>query len=336
LDVGKNQLNPGGGESPVALRLVAALVVIATISAVYVGVSSHHDRHEGAAETTPTPVGTAAVVVERVADAKYDDPATDVPPVTRQSGSAPEPLQFIRTLAKRAFDGDAEAQYLVAREFDRCGATLSLVRKLGDPEPAFWRATATWSQGLREWTLREFQRCSPLLKGDPFVDLPPRDGGYPASYWFERARESAHPVAVVEHEVFRMRGIRSEQGLTSDAERAEARDKIVAALMSGDPDASLALGHSLLAAAEDDLRTAGVAWMLVGCHAGGDCGENSAIVPVAMCVGSGDCPAGMNVESYIGAQLGPAAYARAYALFEELERDLRGGNVAALKAQLDY
>lgn len=259
--------------------------------------------------------------------------------VVRPKGNPPEPLAFIRHLAMHAFEGDAEAQYLIARESMKCEETLSLMRKQRDPEAAFWRNSAAWPPALRTWTFDEWRRCKPLLDGDPFEELPPRDGGYPPRYWMERALASGRPVAVVDHELARLRGLVSDRGHRpgTDADRSAARDRIASALLSQDPDAPLMLGYKLLAYPEDELRIAGAAWMLVGCRTGGDCSERSAIVPMGACIAMGNagCTTGMDVETYLAAQLGADVYARAYALHEELVGELRGRNLEAIEARLN-
>ena len=126
-------------------------------------------------------------------------PAKRRRPKMRKVAAGSDPFEFIRSLAKSAYDGDGRAQYLVGREYDRCEMTLSLVRKVdGDPEAAIWGFPDSWPQTLKERAIAEYRRCIRLIKEDPFAELPPRKGGYPPKYWMQRSAEAGYPLAVAE------------------------------------------------------------------------------------------------------------------------------------------
>jgi hypothetical protein len=178
-----------------AVWLTAALVVLLTIGAAYFafrrerGARDPVQAVEAVAPPTPATVDNAGVDGEKRPLAPHGESKSDA----RNLPKSPvdHPFEFIRGLARAAYEGDGEAQYRVAKEFDRCERTLSLVRKANDPEAAIWNFPAVWTQSMKERAFAEYQRCSRLLREDPFAELPRRAGGYTVGYWMSRAAEAA-------------------------------------------------------------------------------------------------------------------------------------------------
>jgi hypothetical protein len=203
------------------------------------------------------------------------------------------------------------------------------------PEAAIWNLPAGWTQSMKERAFAEYQRCSRLLHEDPFAELPQRPGGYTVGYWISRATESGQPLALVE------KAISSLPAATRDSDeaegaRGEAREMLVKATLSGNPDALLLMGFMMRGSNDPERELQGAAWMLAGCQAGADCGFDSAIVPIWMCYDGGDvqCPPGMDVETMLGRALSPAEFAQAHARYERISAALRARDAEAMSAQL--
>jgi hypothetical protein len=324
-----------------AVWLTAALVVLVTIGAGYFAFR----RERGALDTAQ-----AADAGSPPALATVENPGVAHPgrPLAPRGESRPDahnlpkspvdhPFEFIRELARAAYEGDGEAQYRVAKEFDRCGMTLSLVRKSLDPEEEIWNLPASWTQGMKERAFAEYHRCSRLLREDPFAELPQRPGGYTVDYWMARAADAGQPLALVEKT---FRSLPAVTGESDEAQgvRTEARETLVKATLSGNPDALLLMGFMMRGSDDAERQLQGAAWMLAGCRAGADCGFDSAIVPIWMCYDGGEvqCQPGLDVETMLGRALSPSEFTQAHARFERISAALRARDAEAISAQLGF
>lgn len=236
-----------------------------------------------------------------------------------------------------AYEGDSEAQYRIAKELDRCEVTLVLVRKARDPEAAIWNLPAGWTQSMRERAFAEYHRCSRLLREDPFAELPQRPGGYTVGYWMSRATESGQPLALVEKAISSL-PVATSKSDEAEGLRTEARETLVKATLSGNPDAMLLMGFMMRTSNDHERELQGAAWMLAGCRAGGDCGFDSAIVPIWMCYDGGDvqCQPGLDVETMLYTALNPAEFAQVHARYERISAALRARDADAISAQLGF
>jgi hypothetical protein len=324
-----------------ALWLTAALVVLLTIGAAYFAFRREREAPdpapavEAGAPPAPATVGNTDVDGKERAlaprgEAKFGARSLPKSPVDH-------PFEFIRGLAKAAYEGDGEVQYRIAKELDRCEATLLLVRKASDPEAAIWNLPAGWTHSMKERAFAEYHRCSRLLREDPFAGLPQRPGGYTVSYWMSRATESGQPLALVEKAISLLPAAMSESD-EAEGVRAEARETLVKAMLSGNPDALLLMGFMMRGSNDPERELQGAAWMLAGCRAGADCGFDSAIVPIWMCYDSGDvqCQPGLDVETMLGRALSPAEFTQAHARYERISAALRARDAEAISAQLGF
>lgn len=260
---------------------------------------------------------------------------TDAAPI--RAADVNDPFELIRALARRAYDGDGVAQYRIARELDRCEATLSAVRSERDPEAAIWSWGFQWTQAMKEWSIAEYRRCRRLLTEDPFAELPRRDGGYNAQYWMQRAFESAHPMAVTARALDNLGSLRAHAATPGNIDHASELDALRKAAMSGDPDVLLRMGLSLWQLEEPARNTRGAALMLAACRAGANCGYDSDVFPFEMCYRAGhqECGPGASIENLLSRAAKPEDFARAYADSQQIEEALRNRDPDAFKPWLD-
>jgi len=322
-----------------AVWIAAALVVLATISAAYFGVH----RKDGAGEVEQSVAANAQPAPATVDNARADGeerplaPRGESKPDPRNLPKSPvdHPFEFIRELARAAYEGNGDAQYRIAQELDRCEMTLSLVRKSNDPEEEIWSLPASWTQGMKEKAFAEYHRCSRLLREDPFAGLPPRAGGYTAGYWKTRAAESGQPLALVEKAFVTSASAPDDSGKAAAA-RTEAHAMLQKAILSGNPDALLLVGFNMRASGYSERSQQGAAWMLAGCRAGADCGFDSAIVPFWMCNGDERCQPGTDVETMLSMAFSPAEFTQVHARYEQISAALRARDAEAISAQLSF
>jgi hypothetical protein len=254
------------------------------------------------------------------------------------TGTGSDPFEFIRALAKSAYNGDGRAQYLISRELDRCEMTLSLVRKqAGDPETVIWSLPETgWTQPMKEGAIAELRRCHRLLKEDPFADLPPRNDGYSYRYWMDRAVESGYPQAVVERSLSEW-SRQTEGGSHAMKPESESLNKLVTAAASGDPELALTIGFRQSWYENSARKSAASAWMLAACRLGADCSVNSQAVPFWVCYDPNypNCSVDGNVELMVSSALSPSDYGDAYAQSQVIEDALRSRDPDAIRKLLE-
>ena len=237
-------------------------------------------------------------------------------------GVPEDPFEYIRALARAAFDGDSEAQYLIGRELDRCEGTLSLVRRESDPETAI--LNFEWTAGLKQWTISEFRRCARLRNESPFDELPARAEGYGFQYWQKRAEQSGHPVSVTNRSLMTLAKLGPDADPSSEA-RVQALNDLATAAASDNPDALLRMGLQLSWREDPALKSRGAAMMLAACRMGADCTSSSSLAPISMCHDHGDpqCPPGMDVETMLRYAFAADAFANAYSQSQQIESDAR-------------
>jgi hypothetical protein len=260
-------------------------------------------------------------------------PPTEVHPVATSS----DPFEFIRSLARSAFEGDGQSQYLIGRELDKCEMTLMLIRKMpGDPEDVIWGMPDSWPQPLKERTIAEYRRCARLLKEDPFAGLPPRKGGYTFQYWKQQAVQSGNPMAVTER-TLELLGRPPADAAEARQFRDESMKALIKATASGDPDVALTIGFRQSWFDEPVRTTTAAAWMLAACRLGADCGSDRKVYPFYMCYDPNypNCDKDGNVELAVSSGLSPERYGDAYAQSQIIEEALRSRDPEAIRALLE-
>ena len=315
-----------------AVALAAALAIFAG-GAFYLS----GDAPVDAAPASPLPAATRA-------PAGPGEPpptagkANTVEPQRANTDKNSDPFEFIRGLAKSAYDGNGRAQYLISRELDRCEMTLSLVRKqAGDPETILWSLPETgWTQQMKEGAIAELRRCIRLLKEDPFADLPARKDGYSYRYWMDRAVDAGYPQAVVEKTLSDW-SRQTEGGAHALKANSESMSKLATAAASGDPEIALTIGFRQSWYENPARKTSASAWMLAACRLGADCSANSKAVPFWMCYDPNypNCSIDGNVDLMVSTALSPADYGNAYSQSQVIEDALRTRDPEAIRKLLE-
>src|SRR5690606_24299301 len=232
---------------------------------------------------------------------------------------------MVRSLARIAFDGDAEAQTLIARALWLClWAAVEVPKEHEDQmvAPSYHLARIR----------KDVERCSSIRANDLFASLPPREGGYPYECWLDRAADSGHPVASAMRARLEISQALGQQ--PQDAIVAQAQADLLSAARSRHPEAMFYIGSALAVPAnEEDLR--GAAWTLLACRKM-NCDE----IPEPTFFS--DCPDGLGkecarTESLIRqfeADAGPVKFARAMALSYEIEDAIEKGRWEQLDLEL--
>jgi len=191
-------------------------------------------------------------------------------PLRRALLEAPNLTQFALELLPAAIAGDGASQYFIYLALDQCraylrrdleSARLNLEAMLDVPdlsgeERAAWRA--------------EYERCRGFGLGgwDAIgqaigMEEPGSEAEY-ASLWFERATQSGHPTALAE--------LALRPNPLGVAERSAMLQE---ALAQAGPDVYWLLFAHSADVGSGDVGVPALAWLIVACRAGQDCGENA-------------------------------------------------------------
>lgn len=319
------------------------LVLVLVLAAIVMGGAFYYFREPAAVAAPSAATGTTLASEPPRAPDKpephQNTPAAEVHKVTSSS----DPFEFVRALAKSAYDGDGRAQFLIGRELDKCEMTLSFLRKReGDPETILWSLSDNWSEEMKQRSVAEYRRCARLLKEDPFAELPPRNGGYPFQYWQQRAAQTDYPLAVTQRTLPQLMlppadGVERPDTPESRKAREELLHDLTKATASGDPDVALTIGMRQSWVEDPAGKTAGSAWMLAACRLGADCGADSKVFPMFMCYDPAHptCDKDFDVPLSVSYGLSPESYAEAYAQSQVVEEALRSKDPATIQSMLE-
>jgi len=242
-----------------------------------------------------------------------------------------EYFQFVAKAARSAVEGDGRAAFYVAKALRTCMVNTHLYQNSPDPESAF---DATWAEqpNAPSWLVdkerKTFQSCEGFLKGDPFLDLPNRPGGYNSTnYWMDLAYSDGDPLALASHAGTAV--AKSAMVMPPDKSAAsiqEAQLDINEAAMSGDPGALFQIGRIISNGHGAD-PIQGFAVSLAACEMGYDCTTNNSDGPFAGCMAASMCAPGLSYADVVTKSVGPDGYATAYAQAQQLEDSLARGDM---------
>jgi hypothetical protein len=240
-------------------------------------------------------------------------------------------FQFVSKAARSALEGDGRAAFYVAKALRTCMVNTHLYQNSPDPESAFhttWAEQPNAPSWLVDRARKTFQSCEGFLKGDPFLDLPNRPGGYNStSYWMELAYSDGDPLALASHA-----GSALAKGalvMTPDRSAASIQDAqldINEAAMSGDPEALFQIGQIVSNGHGAD-SIQGFAVSLAACELGYDCSTKNSDGPFAGCIAAATCAPGLSYADIVTKSVGPDGYATAYAQAQQLEDSIARGDM---------
>lgn len=233
---------------------------------------------------------------------------------------------FAKEAALPAFHGDGTAALYVAKALEICQLQVALYGHTSDPRSAFesWLSEQEHMPELELAKLRRnFDLCRGFFGSNAFASLPSRKGGYLSfSYWLNAANSDGNPVAEVIHvgnELPAVGNGRNPQG---------AQAMLISAVSTGDPEAVFRTGYLLLDGHGGDSVDA-YALAIAGCDLGYDCSANNSLI-FGDCARLGNCSPGINFQDRISEKIGPAGYAKAYELAQQLEAAISQGDTTAI------
>jgi hypothetical protein len=240
--------------------------------------------------------------------------------------SSSDLFAFAKKAAVPAFRGDGTAALYLARALELCQLQVVLYGRAPDPRSAFenWLSEQEY---MPEPEVAKFERnfdlCKGFFSGDAFASLPPKKGGYLSfSYWLNAASSDGNPVAEVIHVANELPAV----GNGRNPRGAEAM--LVSAVSTGDPEAVFRAGYFLL----DGHGGNGVdayAVAIAGCDLGYDCSADNSFI-FGDCARLGGCSPGLDFQDMVSQEIGPAGYAKAYAVARQLEAAISQGDTAAI------
>lgn len=220
--------------------------------------------------------------------------ATKSEPKTIQFGRfATEPIQSLfERLHKKALDGDADAQFLLYEAASYCDETYRAYFDRGNKrrsldEALLWASTRP--PVSMENVRLAHSRCSTWKSADRS-----EYGG--AEWWLQKATDAGLPEALAvtgEKLLLEAERAQGDDPEEADANRAEGRKHLLAALNKANAAAIWAVGDSLMllggaSAVEHDQQSV---WHLAACSQGYDCSAQADWV-VTACAPDANCPPG--------------------------------------------
>lgn len=240
--------------------------------------------------------------------------------------SSADLFAFAQKAAIPASHGDGAAALYVARALEVCQLQVALYGHTPDPRGAF-ESWLSEQEHLPEPEVAKFRRnfdlCKGFFSGDAFASLPPRKGGYLSfSYWLTAASTDGNPVAEVIHVGNELPAIGNGRN------RQDAQATLISAVSSGNPEAVFRTGYLLLDGHGGNSVDA-YALAIAGCDLGYDCSANNSFI-FGDCARLGNCSPGLDFQDRIAREIGPAGYAKADEIAQQLEAAISQRDTAAI------
>lgn len=240
--------------------------------------------------------------------------------------SSSDLFAFAQRAAAPAFHGDGTAALYIARALETCQLQVALYGHAPDPQGAF-ESWLSEQEHMPEPEVTKFRRnfalCKRFFGGDAFASLPPKKGGYLSfSYWLNAANSDGNPVAEVIHVGNQLPAV------GNDRDRQGAQTTLISAVSTGDPEAVFRTGYLLLDGHGGNNVDA-YALAIAGCDLGYDCSANNSLI-FGDCARLGNCSPGLDFQDKIAREIGPAAYAKAYEVAQQLEAAISQGDTTAI------
>ena len=243
--------------------------------------------------------------------------------------SSTDYFAFVKNAAVPALHGDGTAALYVARAVEVCQLQVALYGHAQDPQSTFenWLSAQEHMPEPEVTKLqRRFNLCRGFFGGDAFASLPPRKGGYLSfSYWLNTSSDDGNPVAEVIHVANELPAV----GNGGNREVAmKAQSTLISAVSTGDPEAVFRTGYLLLSGHAANSVDA-YALAIAGCDLGYDCSANNSYI-FGECAKLGHCPPGLNFQDRIRQEIGPAGYAKAYEMAQQVEAAISQRDTTAI------
>jgi hypothetical protein len=226
-----------------------------------------------------------------------------------------------------ALNGDAEAQYYIFAALRECAPSNALFgegKQLSDVlvNPGFSEAGRRYMTRL--WTL-----CEGLRTADPFAGLPQSPDPRSPATWLQRAAAQKHVLS----ETVRVWG---DLGRPAEERRASVLELATKFETSPDPRAMLYLG-ALVGQFGAASGPSGMALMLVACELGAACSEGQAdgVMPACGEVDDPTCIPGATVAEQLQRAVGPAEFARVYAIASDIRQRLVAGDPRVIEQTVE-
>ena len=306
---------------------VAAGVVAIASLAFWWGWSEKADRAPGVvgADTlNSVPIASSADRPGTARGGSAESPVAQLPLPRNNIGwveklsDATDLFSFVGDALPLALSGDGNARFFVGQAVQACSGTALLYRKFADPSARF-EALQRDDDGsieavaARDLVRAQFERCKRFIHEDAFAHLPSREGGYPASYWFDLALESGSSLAKIQRAGEHLRAdgtMVSGPGISAETQRAIS--DLRESLLTGDPVAINSVAYAIAFPAISGGSNTPIALMILACQQGLDC-STSASPEAGACLGFGVCADGETTIDRIKRDLGMEHYAEAYA-----------------------
>jgi|GEM_PF-4794576 len=235
---------------------------------------------------------------------------------------------FVQSAAPAALRGDGAAQFAISEALRLCEGVASLYRAAVAPEDV-WSRHPGMTAGLLDSMQKDYALCHRFVSANPFVGLPVEAQSRDAGDWLDLAAADGYPAAearkAYELMLVAIRAPAAAESQGTDATTREASDLLGRAMKAGGAEAWWFAGLALLAADFDPTaKERGASLVLLACRSGFDCGPLNWRNLLVRCnrLGDPDCPPDATVPYYLEREVGGDVYARAYALAENLTRDI--------------
>lgn len=284
--------------------LLAVLLIAAVVSLIAFQNKRHSTRMESIQSINP-PIEPS----KKSSDTESPPKQSAIPPTEIRFASALH-TQFSTSSDLRAFvdgvlpkadRGDPESQYFAFKALGECW-TFAWARSRTSKD-AWLTAMSNTSVEQREKTARSFDRCERFigLSDSALIEYYGNDHYSKMRQWLKLSAEGGHGVA---------QASQAAEDITlpgaGAATRTKALEMLSAAALTREPEALTTI--SMLYAGAD--TTEQVAWLLVVCRSGQDCGHGSA-VREQLCALPRSCTRSESAEEIMLANLGDLGLAQA-------------------------
>lgn len=334
-----------------ATRIGAASGIVATLAALVL-MHVHDVASRSASSGTTTQDATASSEPKpppdlKTASGSFQSSATSADEVLRarwttKFRSTDDYLKFIFEALPAAQKGDGRAAWYIGESLKSCALVMKTYADSADSgaqlnqELASMPRAAQWARDLVE---QRTQHCLGLAQQDPFEGLPPRAGGYVASYWREQALKNGDPLAR-EDAAARALTSMSVGGDMPDSDKkkilASVQTDLRTVITSGDPDALFNAGLLLADSRYSDNPLDGIAIALAACDLGRDCSAGNPENAFSQCKLTGACPPDADYAYFLQQSLRPQDYVQVYAHAQEVKRLIEAGDAGSVLASFKF